>query len=59
MTIDKNERITKKKKSIHLTITEREIELIELLFNEKKPLSKKYHFKRQYGSMLRVLIRIL
>jgi len=37
--VNKNERIIKKK-NLSLTITEREIQLIELLFNEKKPLSK-------------------
>ena len=43
--IDKNERKLKKE-NLSLTITEREIELIELLFNEKKPLSKKIILKR-------------
>jgi len=43
-TIDKNERKLKKK-NLFIVITEREIELIELLFNQKKPLSKKYILK--------------
>tara|TARA_B110000285_G_scaffold232792_1_gene304783 strand:- start:466 stop:1101 length:636 start_codon:yes stop_codon:yes gene_type:complete len=43
-TIDKNERKLKKK-NLFIVITEREIELIELLFNKKKPLSKKYILK--------------
>ena len=43
--IDKNERKLKKE-NLSLTITEREIELIELLFNEKKPLSKKIILQR-------------
>jgi hypothetical protein len=38
--IDKNEKRLKKSE-LSITVTEREIELIELLFNEKKPLSKK------------------
>lgn len=38
--IDKNERRLKKK-SLFITITEREIQLIELLFTKKKPISKK------------------
>ena len=38
--IDKNEKKLKKSE-LSITVTEREIELIELLFNEKKPLSKK------------------
>ena len=29
-----------KKESLSMTVTEREIQLIELLYNEKKPLSK-------------------
>ena len=37
--LDKNERKLKKK-NLSIVITEREIQLIELLFNEKKPLSK-------------------
>jgi len=43
--IDKNERKLKKK-NLSITITEREIQLIELLFREKKPLSKKNILKR-------------
>ena len=43
--IDKNERKLKKEK-LSITITEREIELIELLFNEKKPISKNIILKR-------------
>ena len=39
-TIDKNERKLKKE-NLSITITEREIQLIELLYNEEKPLSKK------------------
>ena len=38
--IDKNEKKLKKN-GLSTTVTEREIELIELLFNELKPLSKK------------------
>ena len=37
--IDKNNKIIKRN-NLSVTITEREIQLIELLFNEKKPLSK-------------------
>ena len=37
--IDKNERILKRK-NLSLTVTEREIQLIELLFIEMKPISK-------------------
>ena len=37
--IDKNEKKLKKQ-DLSITVTEREIQLIELLFNEKKPLSK-------------------
>jgi DNA-binding response OmpR family regulator len=44
-TIDKNERKLKKG-PLTITITEREIELIELLFNEKKPLSKNFILKK-------------
>ena len=43
--IDKNERKLKRNNS-SITITEREIQLIELLFNEKKPLSKNFILKR-------------
>jgi len=43
--VDKNERKLKKD-NLSITITEREIELIELLFNEKKPLSKKIILKK-------------
>ena len=38
--VDKNERKLKKD-NLSITITEREIQLIELLFNEKNPVSKK------------------
>ena len=38
--IDKNERKLKRE-NLSVTVTEREIQLIELLFNETKPLSKK------------------
>jgi DNA-binding response OmpR family regulator len=38
-TIDKNEK-KMKRNDLSITITEREIQLIELLFNEKKPISK-------------------
>jgi DNA-binding response OmpR family regulator len=38
--IDKNERRLKKN-NVFITITEREIQLIELLFTKKKPISKK------------------
>ena len=44
-TIDKNERKLKKG-PLTITITEREIELIELLFNEKKPQSKNAILKK-------------
>ena len=44
-TIDKNERKLKKE-NLSITITEREIQLIELLYNEEKPLSKKNILKR-------------
>ena len=37
--IDKNEKRLKKD-NLSITVTEREIQLIELLFNEKKPISK-------------------
>jgi DNA-binding response OmpR family regulator len=43
--VDKNERKLKKE-SLSINITEREIELIELLFSEKKPLSKKNILKK-------------
>ena len=43
--IDKNERKLKKE-SLSMTVTEREIQLIELLYNEKKPLSKNIILKR-------------
>jgi len=43
--VDKNERQLKNKKR-SMAITEREIQLIELLFNEKKPLSKNIILKR-------------
>jgi len=38
-TLDKNEKKLKMK-NLSITVTEKEIQLIELLFNEKKPLSK-------------------
>tara|TARA_B110000967_G_C18840257_1_gene538986 strand:- start:1025 stop:1654 length:630 start_codon:yes stop_codon:yes gene_type:complete len=44
-TIDKNEK-TLKKNHLSIIITEKEIQLIELLFNEKKPLSKKSLLKK-------------
>jgi len=43
--IDKNERMLKKN-NLSIAITEREIQLIELLFNEKKPLSKNNILKK-------------
>ena len=43
--VDKNERKLKNE-SLSINITEREIELIELLFSEKKPLSKKNILKK-------------
>ena len=43
--IDKNERKLKKN-NLSMTITEREVQLIELLFTEKKPLSKNIILKR-------------
>ena len=43
--IDKNERKLKKE-SLSITITEREIELIELLYNEAKPISKNTILKK-------------
>jgi len=43
--IDKNERKLKKN-NLSMTITEREVQLIELLFNAKKPLSKNIILKR-------------
>jgi two-component SAPR family response regulator len=43
--IDKNERLLKKG-NLLITITEREIQLIELLFNEKKPISKNIILKK-------------
>jgi hypothetical protein len=43
--LDKNEKKLKKK-DLFITITEREVQLIELLFNEKKPLSKNTILKR-------------
>ena len=44
-TIDKNEK-KMKKNDLSITITEREIQLIELLFNDKKPLSKNKLLKK-------------
>ena len=43
--VDKNERKLKKE-NLFITITEREIQLIELLFNEEKPISKKSILKK-------------
>ena len=43
--IDKNERKLKQE-NLSMTITEREIQLIELLFNEKKPVPKSIILKR-------------
>ena len=43
-TLDKNEKKLKKD-NLFVTITEREVQLIELLFNKKKPLSKKIILK--------------
>ena len=43
--IDKNERKLKKE-NLSLIITEREIQLIELLFDEKKPISKNVILKK-------------
>jgi hypothetical protein len=47
-TVDKNEKKLKKNK-LSIFITEREIQLIELLFNEKKPLSKNSLLKKIWG----------
>jgi len=44
-TIDKNEKKLKKD-NLSITVTEREIQLIELLFNENKPLSKNILLKK-------------
>jgi len=44
-TIDKNEKKIRKK-NLSIVITEREIQLIELLFNEKKPLPKNIILKK-------------
>jgi len=44
-TLDKNEKKLKKD-HLSITITEREVQLIELLFNEKKPLSKNIILKK-------------
>ena len=43
--IDKNERILKKN-NLSIAITEREIQLIELLFNEKKAIPKSIILKK-------------
>ena len=43
-TLDKNEKKLKKEK-LSITITEREVQLIELLNNKKKPLTKNYILK--------------
>ena len=59
--VDKNERKLKKE-SLSINITEREIELIELLFSEKKPLSKKNIlkvYKLQLNINCRTIIHIL
>jgi len=45
--IDKNKRLLKKGK-ISVNVTEREIQLIELLFNEQNPLSKSIILKRAW-----------
>jgi DNA-binding response OmpR family regulator len=44
-TIDKNEKKLKSN-NLSITVTEREIQLIELLFNEKKSLSKNNLLKK-------------
>jgi len=44
-TLDKNKKKLKKD-HLSITITEREVQLIELLFNEKKPLSKNIILKK-------------
>ena len=43
--LDKNEKKLKKD-NLFITITEREVQLIELLFNEKKPISKNIILKK-------------
>ena len=43
--IDKNERKLKKN-NLSITVTEREIQLIELLFNEKKSITKSFILKK-------------
>jgi len=43
--LDKNEKKLKSK-NLFITITEKEVQLIELLFNEKKPLSKNIILKK-------------
>ena len=43
--LDKNEKKLKKE-NLFITITEREVQLIELLFNEKEPLSKNIILKK-------------
>ena len=43
--LDKNEKKLKKE-NLFIIITEREIQLIELLFNEKKPITKKMILKK-------------
>jgi hypothetical protein len=43
--LDKNEKKLKKD-SIHVVLTEREIQLLELLFNQKKSLSKNFILKK-------------
>ena len=45
--LDKNEKKLKKKK-LFITITEREVQLIELLFNEQNPLSKNTILKKTW-----------
>jgi len=46
--VDKNERKLKKK-NLSITLSEKEIQLIELLFNEKNPLSKSIILKRVWN----------
>ena len=46
--INKNERRLSKG-NFSITVTEREIELIELLFNEQKPLSRKFILKKVWN----------
>jgi len=46
--MDKNEKKLKKN-NLSISVTEREIQLIELLYNEKKPLSKKIILKKVWN----------